>query len=463
MNLLFPRLTVKPLGLVALLLQAWVSIPLWAAPPPADRHPLSNPRRTPVVEVFEAAASSVVNISSTQIVQVRSPFGFDSVFDRLFDLPSQSPFRRRYKQTSVGSGFVIHPTGYIVTNAHVVARTAERKVIFDDKRSLDAQVVAIDHERDLAILKIDPSQPLEPIPLGTSSDLMVGETVIAIGNPLGYQHTVTSGVVSALNRTLDIDENLRFEGLIQTDASINPGNSGGPLLNILGQLIGVNTAIRGDAQNIGFAIPVDHLRQVLPDLIDVERRYRIITGLRVSGDEPCRVLDVNPDSPADKAGLCTGDVLIRIADQAVLSVVDYHIALIGQRPGQRLVLQVVRDGRVVDLVLTPTKRPKPDAARLLHKRFGLVVEALDPRMAQAIGLRGLRGLTIANIQPGSSAAESGLQRGDILVLIGRHQTDDLDNVGDILDRIKPGQTTRVTLLRVSGRVIYRISAQLHAR
>src|SRR5690606_783552 len=149
---------------------------------------------------------------------------------------------------SVGSGFVLHAAGYIVTNAHVVARTAERHVIFADGSEYDAQVVAIDEPHDLAILKIDPAdRDLKPTPLGTSDDLMVGETVIAIGNPFGYQHTVTAGVVSALGRTLPVTEQHSLKGLIQTDASINPGNSGGPLLNVLGQLVGINTAIRADA------------------------------------------------------------------------------------------------------------------------------------------------------------------------------------------------------------------------
>ena len=420
-------------------------------------------RRTPVVTVFEASQGSVVNISSTQIVELRSPLGFDRMFDQFFDFPTRNRFRRRYKQTSVGSGFVIHASGYIVTNAHVVARTADRKVIFDDERSFDAQIVAIDHERDLAVLKIDPVEPLSPVPFGTSGDLMVGETVIAIGNPLGYQHTVTAGVVSALDRTLEISDAVRFEGLIQTDASINPGNSGGPLLNVLGELIGVNTAIRGDAQNIGFAIPVDQLRQILPDLLDVERRYRIVTGLKVASDDPCRVVAVEPGSPAADAGLRVGDELTGVGDLPVRSVVDYHIAWIGARPEQRIRIDALRDGEPAAVHLTLGHRPKPDGAQLLKQRFGMAVEPLDRRMAQAIGLRDLRGLTLNRVEPASPAAVSGFQRGDIVVQIGRHQTSDLDDVGQMLERVKPGQTVRVTVLRVSGRVIYRISADLKAK
>jgi serine protease Do len=185
-------------------------------------------RRSSVVEVFEAARDAVVNISSTEIVEVRHPF------DQFFDRRRRSR-PRQYKNTSVGSGFVIHAEGYIVTNAHVVARSTDRTVTFADGREFDAQVVASDREHDVAILKID-ATGLKPLALGRSSDLMTGETVIAIGNPLGYEHTVTAGVVSAINRDLLFSKEHMLRGLIQTDASINPGNSGGPLLNVLGEL-----------------------------------------------------------------------------------------------------------------------------------------------------------------------------------------------------------------------------------
>ena len=150
---------------------------------------------------------------------------------------------------------------------------------FADGREFSAQVVASDREHDIAMLHVETNETLPTLRLGRSDDLMIGETVIAIGNPLGYQNTVTAGVVSAVGRDLEIARDIALRGLIQTDASINPGNSGGPLLNVLGELVGINTAIRGDAQNIGFAIPVDHLRAAMADLLDIERRYRIETGL----------------------------------------------------------------------------------------------------------------------------------------------------------------------------------------
>ncbi len=417
-------------------------------------------RRTPVVEVFAAAKDTVVNISSTQIVEIRSPFGLDQFFEDVFDLPRKP---RQFKQTSVGSGFILHPAGYIVTNAHVIARTVEQKIIFADKREFDAQIVAVDHENDLAVLKIDTPEPLLPIKLGHSGDLMVGETVIAIGNPLGYQNTVTAGVISALDRTLELNENLSFHGLIQTDASINPGNSGGPLLNVLGELIGINTAIRGDAQNIGFAIPVDKLRRVLPDLMDVERRYNIYTGLRVRWDTPSRVENVVPDSPAEHASIRINDVITHVDDQPIKSGLDLHILLIGKHPGDSIRLRFHRLGRERSTTLTLAQRSRPDGADLLALRFGIKALPLNRQMVQALGIRGLTGLLVTYVEPNSPADRVQFQKGDILIHIGRHQAASLEDVGELLEHVRAGQRVRATILRVNGRTIFRVSAELRAR
>ena len=415
-------------------------------------------RRTPVVRVFEQCKDAVVNISSTQIVQMRS-FGFDPFFDDFFDFPGPGRVRQ-YKQTSVGSGFVLHPDGYIVTNAHVVARTAERKVIFANKREFDAQVIAMDTQRDLAVLKIETEQPLHALPLGTSSDLMIGETTIAIGNPLGYEHTVTAGVVSAVNRSLEAGNGVEFKGLIQTDASINPGNSGGPLLNILGELIGVNTAIRADAQNIGFAIPVDQLRALLPELLDVERRYRLVTGLKVRQDKGCIVASVAPNTPASDGKLLVGDRIVRINDTSIDSDLDYHIAMLGRKAGEKLTLGVQRNGAEHTLTLAIAERPRPDGDKLLRQKFGLTAQVLDKRTAQQLGFRTPVGLSVTKVEPNSSAAELGIARGDIIIQIDRHHPTNLDDVGELLDQLKPGQAVPISVLRVDGRTITRFNVRI---
>jgi serine protease Do len=257
----------------------------------------------------------------------------------------QRPRTQEYRRTSIGSGFVLHPDGYIVTNAHVVARTTDRKAIFADGSEYDAQLLAIDTNRDLAVLKISADHSLPALALGRSDDLMIGETVIAIGNPLGYQHTVTAGIVSAVNRDLEFGPDQTFKGLLQTDASINPGNSGGPLLNVLGELIGINTAVRSDAQNIGFAIPVDQLRELLPELLDIERRYDISVGMTIGNLDAPRVISVQDGSPAHDAGIQPGDVLTRVDDDRITQGVDYYIDLIGRKAGSTIRLACLRGNK----------------------------------------------------------------------------------------------------------------------
>ncbi|MHC5113298.1 MAG: trypsin-like peptidase domain-containing protein [Planctomycetota bacterium] len=413
-----------------------------ATPALADQASDRRLRRTPIVDVYEEARDAVVSISATEIVSVRSRSPFNSFFDEFFDMPQRRPRERRVH--SVGSGFVIHPGGYVVTNAHVVARTTERKVVFDDDRVYDARIIAADASRDLAILKIDADESLPTLELGRSNDLMIGETVIAIGNPLGYQQTVTTGVVSATDRDIQISRDLTFSGLIQTDASINPGNSGGPLLNAVGELIGVNCAIRGDAQNIGFAIPVDQLREVLPDLLDVERRNGIETGLAVdSVTDPPRVVGVRRGSPADEAGIRTGDVLLAINDQPVREGIDFDIALLTRRPDDALSLTLQRSGREVRTRLKLAARPAPDGKALARSRLGVSV-----REVTFEGRRRTTGLRIDRVEPGGPADEAGVMDGDILLALGRRYVSSVEELGRLLDEVEEGLVAPIRILRI---------------
>ena len=421
-------------------------------------------RRSPVVEVFEAARDAVVNISCRETVTVRDPIGdlFQDLFESPFGGSRRSPQGRQFTRTSVGSGFVIHPDGYIVTNAHVIAQTADRKATFVDGREYDAGVVAFDTQRDLAVLKIKTDQPLHTLPMGRSDDLMIGETVIAIGNPLGYQNTVTAGVVSAVNRDLVFSQEMKLSGLIQTDASINPGNSGGPLLNVLGELIGVNSAIRGDAQNIGFAIPVDQLREVLPDLLDVERRYRIVCGLSVDALNSPKVTEVTPGSPAQQAGVKVGDVLKAVDGHPIKQGIDFHIALMNCRPDQEVQLQIERDGKPAQVAMTIQARPAPDGVKLAMERLGIVEDDLDPREAEELGLPDAAGLRITQVQRGGPA-ERLLRRNDLLIAIGRHALASKDELGQLLEQVQTGQPVPVMILRADGWSMQRWYAELKAR
>src|SRR5439155_452559 len=230
-----------------------------AAEPAAAR--TWNPRQTPVVDLVKRVKGCVVNIHSER--SVRANGGVEELFALA---PSQS------RVNGMGTGIVVDPRGYIVTNHHVVEDVNAIRVRLVDGTVTSAKLVARDAEQDLALLKIDVANPLPVMPMGTSSDLMVGETVVAIGNAYGYDHTVSIGIVSAINRDVTLNKEISYKSLVQTDAAINPGNSGGPLLNIRGELIGVNVAIRAGAQGIGFAIPVDNMIRVAADLISNSRR-----------------------------------------------------------------------------------------------------------------------------------------------------------------------------------------------
>ncbi|MBY0586922.1 trypsin-like peptidase domain-containing protein [bacterium] len=420
-------------------------------------------RRSPVVEVFEKTKNAVVNISTTQIIQVRSSMIFDSLFDEMFDFPTGAGPTRELKRTAVGSGFVIHPSGYIVTNAHVVARTAERKVIFPDKQEFDAEIVATDARRDLAVLKISADKPLDSINLGRSDDLMVGESVIAIGNPLGLDTTVTTGVVSALDRSLEVRGEVALDGLIQTDASINPGNSGGPLLNILGELIGITTAIRGDAQNIGFAIPVHRLMETLPELLSVERRYRIIVGLKVSPLGDRLVKEVRPGTPAAKAQIQPGDTIVSVNGMSLRHGIDYDIALVGHHAGETLLLEIDRQGKRYRIPLVSEPMPKPDGLTLARQKFGVEVEMLSANVVRKLELSSIRGMLITKIEKDGPAQRAGLEAGDILVDIGPFVPRSLDDLGLLLEDLPSGTPLTVSLLREGKRLIYRLRTQIIAR
>jgi serine protease Do len=409
-------------------------------------------RRTPIVTVFESCKDAVVNISATKTVQVSGPFA------ELFDLP-----RRQFTATSLGSGFVIHASGYIVTNAHVVAQSTQWHVIFADKHELAARIVALDQEDDLAVLKVDAPTALATLKLGHSDDLMGGETVIAIGNPLGYQNTCTAGIVSALDRSITPQPGLTFHGLIQTDASINPGNSGGALLNVLGELIGINTAIRGDAQNIGFAIPVDHLRDLLPQMLDVERRNRIVTGLKLGHGGPARIESVAAGSPAAAAGLNVGDQIAAVNGQVVDSDIDFWIAMLGCNGGDKVALRVERGGQARDVTMMVVAAAKPDGAKLLKQMLGIEAQVLEPRMAGAMGMEGVTGLLVDKVETGGPARAVGVRRGDVVVGLGGHEVGNMDELGEVLERAHSGQRMAITYQRVRGNIMMRYSTPIELR
>jgi serine protease Do len=431
MRLHHPLWAARALGLVLLL------DPL--AAPSAEPAPLPFiPRKTPVVDVVARVKGAVVNIHSERTAQ---GIGVDEF---LALMPSQN------RINGMGTGIIIDPRGYILTNYHVVEEVNVLKVHLVDGASTNARVVARDADADLALLKIDVAKPLPVMPLGTAGDLMVGETVVAIGNAYGYEHTVTVGVVSAVKRDVVLNKEISYRGLIQTDASINPGNSGGPLLNINGELIGVNVAIRAGAQGIGFAIPVDTAMRVAADMLSSRRRSGVWSGLayhdHVESQPVTATCNGNPhrslivdrveaNTPASKAGLQRGDVITKVGDTAVVCGLDFERALLERSTNDKLPVVVHREGSEQKLewvVPAATERPVAAAPDLVWRKLGVKLQAVS---ADAIArasqpLKG--GLAVVELKSDSPAAKAGIQKGDILVGLHTWEMQTQENVTYVL-------------------------------
>jgi serine protease Do len=396
--------------------------------------PSFNPRRTPVVDVIDKVKAAVVNIHSERTI---SSLNRD---DMLALTQTQN------RVNGMGTGIVIDPRGYIVTNHHVVDDVQMLRVKLLDGASYPAKVVARDPEADLAILKIDAGKPLQTIPLGTASDLMLGETVIAIGNAFGYEHTSTVGIVSALKRDVSLNKEVSYKSLIQTDASINPGNSGGPLLNIHGELIGVNVAIRAGAQGIGFAIPTESMLKTVAELMSVRRRTGLVHGLVIkdsvdSSTTPVRrwgvIEQVAPESAAARAGLQVGDVLEKVGDMKTFTALDLERALLDKPAGEKhtVVLRrgASRNGEggqemALELTLKPTEKAQGNASNdVLSAKLGLKFQAVPAANVVAINPQLRGGLNVVEVNPDSPAAKAGIQRGDILIGLHQWETITIEN------------------------------------
>lgn len=416
-------------------------------------------RRTPVVEAYERARESIVNLSSSEKVEV-SRWGVN-LFGDIFSVPGERDAR------SVGSGFIFHENGYIATNAHVVSVGSQLVVTLADGSEYEARVIGRDTARDLAVIKIDPPRPLTPITLGRSDDLMIGEQTLAIGNPVGLNNTLTLGIISALHRQLEVDGRVLYRDVIQTDASINPGNSGGPLLNILGELIGVNTAIRTDAQNIGFAIPVDQLREILPEVLNYEKLNKVVVGMQVGGGEPPKVLDVSSDSPAHQAGVRSGDVVLAVDGKPITRILDFQVAMLEHRPGEQVPVKLLRDGKPTELRVPIVAAPKPDGKKLATEKLGLVIADVKEDVARRFQLRKPGGVIVIGVEPKSPADQAGMRPGDLLVSMGSSWLTDMELVGSLLNELPGGDPIDIGFRRVERSnqrsKLYDWEVRIHAR
>ena len=374
-------------------------------------------RRTAAVQAVERVGPAVVNITTEHQAQPSNPFApfaGDPFFDQFF----RDFFEPRARSAqSLGSGVLIDPEGHVLTNEHVVRRASRIRLSLADGRTLDAELVGADPNNDIAVLRVRSDEPLPWIPPGRSHDLMVGEPVIAIGNPFGLSSTVTTGVISALDRSIRSGDHT-FHGFLQTDASINPGNSGGPLLNAEGDLIGINTAIYQGAQGIGFAIPIDVALRIVSDLLDDGEVTPVWLGLGFQdlqpdlglalelppGETGALVNEVRESSPADQAGVRRGDVVTRMDGRPVASGRAFFEMLSSATAGQEVVLSLWREGSA------QTRRVRLEAIpadAVLHLAVELIGVELQPHEGG--------GYRVQSVRPGSGAARIGLQPGDLVL------------------------------------------------
>lgn len=412
-------------------------------------------RRTPAADVFETWKDSVVYVTGPVV-----PAGKPRL-EEFFDLPGMPKLEQ-----SVGTGFVVHESGYVVTNAHAVERIVAHEVVLSDGKKCPAELVASMRDQDFALVKIGTGRPLPPVRLAQSGDLMIGETVIVIANPYGLRYTCTRGIISAVGRQtnlLDV-EGVTLRDMIQTDAAINPGSSGGPWFNVLGEVIGLTASMKQGSQNIGFAISAAAIRRLLPGMLDVERRYAFVTGLMLAADGPCRVTGVEPESPAARAGIQTDDLVLKLADKPTPAVADFHFALVGRKPEEKLDLELMRSQEKLTVPLVLASRPKPDAAALAREKLGLEILPLDDEKAQAMALRVPRGFVVAGVKPKHyEGVDHPPVEGDVPARIDKIRPRDLDHLAQILDRIQPGQRVPMVLVRRKDEMCMRIDVSLVAR
>lgn len=434
------------------------------------------------LNVSEKVNQAVVNISTTQTIKgVQSPFGFqqgnpfgggqlfgDEFLREFFG--QQQP--RNRKEASLGSGFVLNREGYIVTNNHVVAKADEIRITFYDETESVAKLIGKDPKTDVALLKVDrlPAK-LEPVLMGDSDAMKVGEIVIAIGNPFGLSHSVTQGIISAKERAIGMGP---YDDFIQTDASINPGNSGGPLLNINGEVIGINSAMHAGGQGIGFAIPVNSAKDVIKKLRKDGKVIRAQLGVQIQkiGEEHMKALklkskdgalvtQVIEGSPAAGAGIKPGDVIIAIDDKKIR---DYHslpMVVANIQVGKRVKVDLVRNSTLKTVIVQVAEMKDEDVetgataerAQPTKDILGITVQNLTKEIAQSIGLgQNQKGVIIAEMATDSIAATKGVRRGDVIVEVNRKNVTTIDEYVSAVQNLKKGDSVLLLIVRKQGTV-----------
>ncbi len=418
-------------------------------------------RKTPVVVAAEKAGPAVVNIYTEEVLQeFRNPFrGLrDNPFENFFkDLLPKFGNKRQ----SLGSGVIIDPRGYVITNEHVVDKAAGIKVILSDGRTFKARLIGADIKSDLAIVKIDSDNSLPFIKMGQSDDLMIGETVLAIGNPFGLRHTVTQGIISALNRTIKASKNVIYNDFIQVDASINPGNSGGPLLNINGSLIGINAAIYQKAEGIGFAIPIDHAKRIVNELIQFGKVRRGWLGASVQDmteslyqyfklDRPIGVLAVKVfrEGPAGRAGLKQGDVILSIDNHEIRNKSDYAQTISSYTIDDFLSLGIIQDQKERTLRMKVSSIPKAYAPDFTLHWLGVRVQDVNQALIRRFRLSTRKGVVVVYVDPKGVSGKIGIRSGDVIRQINQANIRNEKDFNEAI--IEAGKLSSILLLVQRG-------------
>lgn len=430
--------------------------------------PSSTSTTPSFANLAEKVGPAVVNISTTKIVKrgpgrmkrfgPRDPF-FDDFFEHFFETPSEAPVK------SLGSGFIINAEGYILTNNHVIEGADEIQVTIEGKRKYNAKVVGSDAKTDIAVIKITDKANLPFVPLGDSDRLRVGDWVMAVGNPFGLDHTVTVGIVSAKGRVIGAGP---YDDFIQTDASINPGNSGGPLFNLQGEVVGVNTAIVASGQGIGFAIPINISKQLVPQLISTGKVTRAWLGVGIQDITPelaksfglptekgALISNVFPGSPADKGGIKSGDVITAFNGKEINESHELP-NLVAQEPvGKESSLKVLREGKTIDLKVTLGEMEKGerqvlegDEGKLGSPELGLACRDLTPDEKAELGVaRDGQGVLVVGVQSGSAAEQAGVQRGDLILSVNNNKISNVADLTTETKKIKKGDIVRLFIRR----------------
>jgi len=430
-------------------------------------------RENNVVKAVRQNQPAVVNISSEYEIRKNSnPFSgyrIDPMLEKFFRDFFSPEFERREKRTSLGSGVIIDgKLGFVLTNNHVIEKATSIHVTLNDEREFEASIVGMDPDSDLAVLKIQSDGTLPAIQMGNSDDIMIGESVIAIGNPFGFSHTVTTGVISAVNRSLKSADRIYHE-FIQTDASINPGNSGGPLLNIDGELIGINTAIFAEAQGIGFAIPINRAKRIINDLIHYGSVVQAWIGLTVQpidaslsaylnlkNSQAVIVSRVTPGSPAAEAGLIESDVIQSIDDTTISDTSDYRLKLKRISSNQTISVELIRQGEIMNIQVKARPFPLELAPELAMDRLGIAVADLDETTRSKYNISEKKGVLILKMQRGSYLDRIGVQPGDIIRRIDEESVENLTDFNSAIVKYRSKHSI-VLLIQREGQ-LYPINA-----